>query len=55
MAGGRHQQVVAEVMYVRSPYAAARWLAEVCGRLGAHLQAVDTSVEAVVMQLREWT
>jgi hypothetical protein len=46
-----HQRVIAETMYVRSPYRAARWLAEVCGRLGRHLQAVDSSAEAVMMQL----
>ncbi|MGI5151355.1 TIR domain-containing protein [Plantactinospora sp. CA-294935] len=46
-----HQQVTAEALYIRSPYKAARWLAEVCGRLGRHLQAADSSVEAVMVQL----
>lgn len=47
-----HQQVLANVMYIRSPYKTARWLAEVCGKLGRHLQAVDsTSLEVVTMQL----
>lgn len=46
-----HQKVIAEAMYVKSPYNTARWLAEVCGRLARHLQTVDSSAEAVIMQL----
>jgi predicted nucleotide-binding protein len=46
-----HQRVVAQAMYIRSPYKAARSLAEVCRRLGRHLEAVDSGVEAVMVQL----
>lgn len=46
-----HQMVLANVMYIRSPYKAAKWLAEVCERLGRHLEAADSSAEAVVVQL----
>ncbi|MFF4319979.1 TIR domain-containing protein [Streptomyces sp. NPDC001568] len=46
-----HQMVLAEVLHTRSPYLTARKVAEVCGRLGQHLEAINTGVEAVLMQL----
>jgi predicted nucleotide-binding protein len=46
-----HQQVIAEIMYVRSPYVVARRLAEICGRLARHLTAYDPSEKATMVQL----
>src|SRR5450755_2375071 len=46
-----HQRMIAEAMYVRSPYKVARWLAEVCGKLGRHLEAIATNAEVVMVQL----
>lgn len=46
-----HQRVIAEVMHVRSPYKVAQSLADVCGRLGRHLEAVDSTAEAVMVQV----
>ncbi|MGW1186209.1 TIR domain-containing protein [Streptomyces drozdowiczii] len=46
-----HQLILAEVVYARSPYAAARKLAEACGRLGRHLEATSKGVEPVLVQL----
>jgi hypothetical protein len=46
-----HQIVLAKVMYVRSPYVAARRLATVCKNLGMHLEGEDSVTEKVVVQL----
>ncbi|MGW6715136.1 TIR domain-containing protein [Streptomyces globisporus] len=46
-----HQKVLAEVVYTRSPYMVARKMAEICGRLGRHLEAINTGAEAVLVQL----
>ncbi|GAB1515668.1 TIR domain-containing protein [Actinophytocola sp. KF-1] len=46
-----HQMVIAQVMFIRSPYTTARRLAETCSKLGRHLESVGTTVEATIMQL----
>jgi predicted nucleotide-binding protein len=46
-----HQKVLAQVIYLRFPYMTARRLAEVCERLGRHLEAVASGVESVMLQL----
>ncbi|MEV6831217.1 TIR domain-containing protein [Amycolatopsis sp. NPDC051102] len=46
-----HQKVLASVMYIRSPYKVASQIADVCERLGRHLEVVNSADEAILVQL----
>lgn len=46
-----HHVVLANVMHIRVPYSAAKWLAEVCEKLGQHLEAVESGAGTSVIQL----
>lgn len=46
-----HQIALANVIEIRSPYVAAKWLATVCERLGRHLEGEDSTTEKAVVQL----
>ena len=46
-----HQIALANVMEIRSAYAAAKWLRTVCERLGRHLEGEDSTAEKAVVQL----
>jgi hypothetical protein len=46
-----HQIAIANVMHIKSPYEVARSLAEVCERLGRHLEGEDPLAERAVIQL----
>lgn len=46
-----HQVVIASVMHIRSPYAAARDLATVCRNLGMHLEDENSKSGMAVVQL----
>lgn len=43
-----HQIVIANVMAIRAPYAAAKLLSDVCRRLGRHLEAANVSSRKVI-------
>lgn len=46
-----HQIALASVLYIRSPYKSAEWLAKVCERLGRHLEGEGAGAEKAVVQL----
>lgn len=46
-----HQKVLAEGMYIRSPYRSAKELAKLCERLGRHLESDESAAAPVVVQL----
>jgi predicted nucleotide-binding protein len=46
-----HQVVIAGVMHIKSPYAAARQLAAICRNLGMHLEGESLESEMAVVQL----
>lgn len=46
-----HHVVLANVMHIRVPYSAAKWLAQVCEKLARHLEAFESGAGASVIQL----